>query len=390
MSIKRASELLNIPEKEFNEFSEIDPFNGFELSGYISRHGDHRYGAMVIVAVDEVPCEQVIFATPKLHYPFDKHGKYTWPTIDELQAFEKLDGTNILAYRYLHRGQIYVSYKTRLSPVLKQSQFGDFLSLWKECLKKNPWVEKAIADNPDFNLSFELFGSRNPITIQYEIDLDTALLFGVRKHDHAIRPPTQLVLSPNAKLPGQNTLTESPWYKDVEITEPTNLYNAYRMEASRRNAQELLTEGNVFYVHSGSKWHMFKCKPEEIEKIHWAAGGIPQIAIYNTIINAYEDMDQPDISYINQLLLEEYTQKQIEDREDSIAKLFKKAKKQMDLKKNVNEVYRKAMEEGFDIKVDKNKTLRWMSQFFSRDDMKKVGTVILKQAGLNKPKFRRA
>jgi hypothetical protein len=388
--INKARTLLYVQEKELNGFSEIDPFNGFKLDGYICRHGDYRYGAMYIGAVDGIPCNQVVWSTPKLHYPFDKHGKYNWPTIDELQAFEKLDGTNILAYRYVHKEQTYVTYKTRLSPVLKQSQFGDFLSLWKECLQDNPWIDKAIADNPDYNLSFELFGARNPITVQYEVDLDTAILFGIRQHDHAIRPPTQLLLPKDAKLPEQNTLATSPWYKDVKITEATDLYHAYRIEASRRNAQELLTEGNVFYVHSGGKWLMFKCKPEEIEKIHWAAGGIPQISIYNTIINAYEDMDQPDIPYITQLLLEEYTQKQIDDREDAIAKLFKKAKKQMDLKKNVNEVYRKAMEEGFDITVDKNKTLRWMSQFFSRDDMKKVGTVILKQAGLNKPKFRRA
>lgn len=385
MLINRASELLNIPEKEFNEFSEIDPFNGFKLSGYISRHGDHRYGAMVILKIDEEPCEHIVYATPKLHYPFDKYGKYTWPTIDELEVWTKLDGTNILAYQYIHKGQTYTTYKTRLSPVLKQSQFGDFLSLWKECLQNNPWIEKAIGNNPDYNLSFELYGTRNPITVQYEVDLDTALLFGIRRHDHAIKPPTQLVLPEDTKLAGQTSI-----YEKSSVEDPTKLYNAHREEGSKQNKEALTTEGNVFYIHSGGKWHMFKCKPEEIEKIHWSAGGIPQISIYNTIINAYEDMDQPDIPYVNQLLLEEYTQKQIDDRADSIAKLFKKAKKQMDLKKNVNEVYRKAQEEGFDIKADKNGTLRWMSQFFTRDDMKKVGTVILKQAGLNKPKFRRA
>jgi hypothetical protein len=390
MSIKRASELLNIPEKEFNEFSEIDPFNGFRLSGYISRHGDHRYGAMVIVAVDGVPCEQVIYATPKLHYPFDKHGKYVWPSIDELHIYEKLDGTNILAYQYFHkgRGEFYTTYKTRLSPVLKQSQFGDFLSLWKECLIRYPWVQKVIDTNiKTHNLSFELYGNRNPITVEYETDLSTALLFGVDKVNHHVKPPTQLQIFPETLLAGT---VPHVFSKEDADKDPTQLYNSYRASGSQLNKDSLTTEGSVFYVHSGGKWHMFKCKPEEIEKIHWAAGGIPQIAIYNTIINAYEDMDQPDIPYINQLLLEEYTQKQIDDREDSIAKLFKRAKKQMDLKKNVNEVYRKAMEEGFDIKADKNGTLRWMSQFFSRDDMKKVGTVILKQAGLNKPKFRRA
>ena len=138
MSSPRACQLLHVPEKELNQFAEIDPFNGFTLHGYISRRGDHSYGAMAIVAIDGVPCEQIVWATPKLHYPFDKYGKYNWPLIDELEIYEKLDGTNILAYSYEHKGKTYLTYKTRLSPVLKHSQFGDFLTLWKECLKKNP------------------------------------------------------------------------------------------------------------------------------------------------------------------------------------------------------------------------------------------------------------
>jgi hypothetical protein len=386
MSLNKAQALLYVQEKELNEFSEIDPFNGFKLSGYLCRHGDYRYGAMLIVAIDGVPCEQVVWSTPKLHYPFDKHGKYVWPTIDELECWEKLDGTNILAYQYEHKGKVYTSYKTRLSPVLKQSKFGDFLSLWKECLEKYPWIAQVVADNPDYNISFELYGMRNPITIMYEVDIETAVLFGVHKQTHQIRPPSQLSLPKKVILPGTTT-----WYKKPDLSNPTVIYQESRHNSSEQNRKNpsLITEGEVFYVHSGGKWIMFKCKPEEIEKIHWSAGGIPQISIYNTIINAYEDMDAPDIPYINQLLLEEYTQKQIDDREDTIKKLFKKAKKQMDLKRNVNEVYRRATEEGFDIAKDKNATLRWMSQFFERDEMKKVGTVILRQAGLNKPKCRR-
>lgn len=386
MSISKARALLYVQEKELNEFTEIDPFNGFKLSGYLSRHGDHRYGAMFIAAIDGIPCEQVVWATPKLHYPFDKYGKYVWPTVDELEIYEKLDGTNILAYQYEHKGKMYTSYKTRLSPVLKHSQFGDFLSLWKECLEKYSWIKKAIADNPDYNISFELYGMRNPITIMYEVDIETAVLFGVHRKTHLIRPPSQLILPKDVIIPGTTT-----WYERPDLSNPTAIYQESRHDSSEQNRKNptLVTEGEVFYVHSGGKWHMFKCKPEEIEKIHWSAGGIPQISIYNTIVNAYEDMDNPDVSYINKLLLEEYTQKQIEDREEVIKKLFKKAKKQMDLKRNVNKVYRLATEEGFDITKDKNATLRWMSQYFERDEMKKVGTIILKQAGLNKPKCRR-
>ena len=369
--IGKARKLLNVQEKVLKQFSERDPFNDHTIEGYLSRHGDHRYGAMAILSINEEPCEQVVWATPKLHYPFDKHGKYIWPSVDELEIWEKLDGTNILAYRYTYNGRTYITYKTRLSPVLKASQFGDFLSLWKEYLEGNPWVEDVIKLNPDYNLSFELYGSRNQITVEYEEDLAAALLFGVRAEDHAIRPPSQLKLPQYAALPRQ-----ASFFQKSDLEEPTAIYQKSRTDNSVRNQEALSSEGDVFYVHTNGKWVMFKCKPEEIEKIHWTTGGIPKISIYNTCMNAYEDTDDPDVDYAKQLLLEEYTESQIEKAGERIAKLFKKAKKQVELKRRVNGVYRRAQAEGFDIKADKRKTLRWMSQFFERDQMKKVGTVI--------------
>jgi len=46
--INIASEALTVPEDELNEFELEDPFNkGHLLSGFISRRGDHRYGAVL-------------------------------------------------------------------------------------------------------------------------------------------------------------------------------------------------------------------------------------------------------------------------------------------------------------------------------------------------------
>jgi uncharacterized protein (UPF0335 family) len=383
-SKEEISELLYVNPKKLKAFEEQDPINGLALSGYLCIQSDHRYGMLILLQVENEECEQIIYATPKLHYPFDKNGNYNWPKIDELELYEKLDGTNVLSYHYQYQGDDYVTFKTRLTPILKESKFGNFLGLWKEYTEQNKWIEDVIRLNPDYNLSFELYGSRNPITIMYEVDLEVALLFGVRHKDHAIKPPSQLKTTTETSIPQTTSLQQKPGESDI-----TNVYNGIRFEGSKKNADSLVTEGAVFYVHNGGRWSMFKCKPEEIEKIHWTAGGIPKISLWNTIINAYENTDDPSIEDIIELLQEEYTETQIAKATNPIAKMYKKAAKHMQLKRSINEVYERAQTEGFDIKADKNGTLRWMSQFFEKAQMRKVGSIILKQAGLNKPKFRR-
>src|SRR5437763_962993 len=82
---------------------------------------------------------QVIYATPKLHYPFGKDGRFHFPPIQRLSIYEKLDGTNVLAFRYRDaQGTTRVSYKLRLSAVLRNSKWGAFLDYWKELLARHP------------------------------------------------------------------------------------------------------------------------------------------------------------------------------------------------------------------------------------------------------------
>ena len=73
-------------------------------------------------------------------------------------------------------------------------------------------------------------------------------------------------------------------------------------EINNKN-EKFLVEGMVLYAHVGEpSWRMFKCKPEEIEKIHWAASGvIPKREIWNTAINSFEDKE-PSIKHLEELL----------------------------------------------------------------------------------------
>jgi len=374
--LQTAINILDVKENDLHEFEVEDTFNGKTLHGVISKRNDHRYGALIIFAVDGIPCApQVIYGTPKMHYPFDKTGVYKWPKINELQAWEKLDGSNVLSFWYRDslKHKWYVTYKTRLSPIIKDSSFGGFKTMWLELLEDNPWIRDVIKKNPAYNLSFELYGSRNPITIKYKEPLTTALLFGIERGTHNIHPPKALILPKEVRLPAKVVYNKE---------DPTEFYNNMRASCSKANAEELTTEGLVLYVNNGESWTQIKMKPEEIEKIHWSSGGIPANSIWTTCINAFEDREEVDLPYVTELLKEDFNDQQIIKSENRIKKIFSEARAHVVLTKQVNDVWARARSYGLDITEDKDATMRFMSNFFKKEDMRKVGTIVLKQAGL--------
>jgi hypothetical protein len=99
--IDEASKILDVKIDTLKEFREVDSFNNNLLEGYICRQSDHRYGCLLITKVNDEDCQQIIWTTPKLDYPFDKVGNYHFPDCKQIQFYEKLDGTNILSYHYL-------------------------------------------------------------------------------------------------------------------------------------------------------------------------------------------------------------------------------------------------------------------------------------------------
>lgn len=384
--IQKASKLLDVKEDELMSFSTTDSFNNDNLlEGFICRKSDHRYGALVIFKINDEETEQIIWATPKLHYPFDKAGVYQWPNVYQSEYYEKLDGTNILAYWYVHNKYNYVTYKTRLTAVVKDSGFSDFKSMWEEYTKNNTWIRDSIYGNPEWNLSFELFGSRNPITIKYDFPLEVNLLFGIRKIDHIIRPPKDLYLPKDSKIPKSFNLLGALHNTKDDLTDT---YNHFRTLSSDKNKDELLTEGMVMYAHVGEpSWRMFKCKPEEIEKIHWTASGvIPKNSLFTTGMNVFESNDNPTINDFLELLKEEYPQELITKNTFRIENVWKEVEARIEFIQMVNAIWKMAIDKGFDIAKDKNETMRFISQYFPKTSMGKVGGIILKQAGLLKSK----
>lgn len=367
-----AGYIFSISPDLFNQFEILDEFNNNTLKGVICRQNTSLYGMMIIFKVNEEECLQIIYGTPKLHYPFDKNYNFKWPECQRVECWEKVDGTNVLAYTYSYHGQKFLTYKVRMNPIIKNNQFGLLKDLWIECLQNHPWIKELSLVNPDYNISFELIGSRNKITVDYPFPIKPILLFGVDKQYKTIVSPSSLLKPNGTILPRKYNITED------NLTES---YMKLREEMSKRNKNGLIEEGIVVYTNDKYNiWTMFKCKPKEIEEIHWASDFINEHSLWTTAINSFEN--NPSFDEFVDLLKEEYSEKQIEKSMSRISKTYSRAKDHIILSKQVNEVWKIAKEKGFDVCKDKSETFRFMSKYFDKKQMGKIGTIVLSQAGL--------
>ncbi|PWU09069.1 MAG: hypothetical protein C5B50_28390 [Verrucomicrobia bacterium] len=378
--IETASQLLGVDAKWLQAFDVTDPFNDeSRLEGFLSLRPDHRYGALALLRVGGQPAPQVIYATPKLHYPFGKDGSFHFPPIRRAIVYEKLDGTNVLAYRYWDAsGGTRLTYKLRLAPVLRNSKWGPFLDYWKELLAKYPDIPRLAQIN-NCNVSLEMYGARNAHLLAYQVDLEAAVLFGIRPADAAIIPPFELQ---TLGVPVAPLLVELDAAED-----PVNRYGALRavMESRNRPAEdEKLTgiEGAVWYVSEPSgRVTLWKCKPESVEEIHWATG-INKAAVVATCWNALETSDVLNYEVLLPLLLEEYQQDDIERFRSHIDEAIAEVNREFNFRQKVWAAYNDLQAKGLSLRADKGQVMRALSQQFRREEIQKVYTAIARREGL--------
>jgi len=366
-----ATELIGLDEKWLQPFDVGDPFNDdLRLRGFLCQKPDHRYGALVITHVDDAETPQLIVATPKLHYPFGKDGSFHFPPIKSIHLYEKLDGTNVLAYRYRDgAGQWRLTYKLRLSATLRNSRWGPFLDMWQELLQTHPTIPQLVEAN-GCHISFEMYGARNAHLVVYENDLAVAVLFGVMR-DASVIPLHKLDLLgvPGTSLFGQIAAGEDAIAKYAEI-------RAQMEQRNRPTEDDKLTgiEGTVWYVEEpGSRVSLWKCKPESVEAIHWALG-VNKKAVIATCWNLLETSDDFSYDTLLPMLAEEYEPRDIEAFRPHIEDCIRQVQHEFEFKERVLDEYTKL---GVSIRVDKAGVMRALSQRFARNEMKKVYALIM-------------
>lgn len=373
--INDAAQLLGVDPKFLQPFDTSDPFNDeLRLEGFLCQRPDHRYGALALMRVAGESAPQVIFATPKLHYPFGKDGSFHFPPIRRAMIYEKLDGTNVLAYRYRNADRrLRTTYKLRLAPVLRNSKWGNFLDYWKELLMTHPDIAR-LAEINDCNVSFEMFGARNAHLISYGNELSPAVLFGVRSADGSVVAPFQLQ---TLDVPTAPLLAVLDGDKDAVAR-----YGELRAEMETRNhpaedGKLSGTEGAVWYVSEpNGRVSIWKCKPESVEAIHWAVG-INKVAVIATCWNALETSDALTYDTLLPLLLEEYQPDDIERFRMHIEAAMDEVNREFNFRHQVWEAYAELKAKGLSLRADKRNVMRALSQRFRRDQMKRVFGALL-------------
>ena len=365
--------------KNWNDFAEIDPWNPQNfVEGKISRNMNTYYGALMIEKINgkELPFTQLIYCTPKMHYPFDENNRWVAPKVQLIERYTKLDGTNIFAFMYNDSvGNKFVSYKTRLRPFLSDSKFGPFTDMWNEIMS-SPGFDKLdnLIKDSGINLSFELYGSRNVHLIKYPVSLAASLLFG-RKNKQVI-PPSHLpkditdTLSNVAmiqSLDGQSEYTKQ--YKDIQVELEANLSQDDNPDVYFGD------EGEVWYLLDlQDNWSQFKLKPHLIEQIHWANSGINKNMIIAACYKAIENFNEPTRENVIQVLSEDNTELEIDKVYYGIGKYLKETQVDMQLRRSVISEYQTL---GMNIITNKKDVMRTMSTKFKKDEMKRVFSIIM-------------
>lgn len=371
---------MNVEEifgKDYREFCETDPFNlQNEVRGYISRKATEYYGALIITHINGMSVkEQLIMGTPKMHYPFTTtqigERRYSFPIANKIEIFEKLDGTNILVYSYTDGENIFYTCKTRLMPFAHAgSKWGNFFAMWNEVACNDFAYICDLLTTHNCNLSFELYGARNPHLVIYDTPLAYALLFGVTNTGNII-PPTQI----NCQLPKVQLLsTIDKNYEDSYLALQKKLEGNLRKLDNDTYAG---IEGAVWYLQTVDKRTIqYKCKPETIEIIHFSQGaGISKNSILATCWNALENVEKLTVDFIKQLLTEEFEAVKIEANHYLIESCINIVEQSLAFRERVLTEYKATR---LDIHLDKVAVMRKMSKKFERNEMSKVYTTIMR------------
>ena len=349
-----------------------DPFNTNNfLTGEINKTEGSKYGQRRLTHINRMKCvEQIIYCTPKIHYPFNRFGKFYYRNTPEVSpVYEKYDGTNIVGYQYIYRKKVFVTYKTRLRPVLGTSRYGDFVGLWKEMLEKYPHIPDIIKKY-DVNLSFELYGVLNKLLIIYPFRLDLILIFALDRFTGQIELPDRFQdYFPTAKV----------YYNIKPQHDFPSFYKRIAGEIESTNVviskDEIKgSEGAVVYVREENQWKQWKLKPETIFGIH-TAPGLNQISIRTTVYNALENTSIQDLTYsiVVDLLEEEFQPRDIIDRKTLILKIIEEVKGEiLDRHKSID-LYKKF---GVSILQDKVQVMQFLSQHFEKGKMRYIYTIL--------------
>ncbi len=348
--IKRGQQVL---DSDYSEFSATDPFNPQNhVEGQINFSRDKSYGSVKIKKINGESADQPqIFGTPKIAYPFGLGHNYRFPSAERIYRFRKYDGTNIFMYRYRNNGMAYITFKVRLFPFLR----GRYITMWQYILRKYQQIPELFKMNPNVTgFSFELYGSDNPHTIQYEdVKLDIVLLFGLRERQSQIVLNTELETGDIPKAEQLGTVEKDyVWHYEQEQQDLDRRLEFIGLDEKQAPIFRG-EEGSIWYVKIKDTHEIrpYKCKPHRIEQVHWTQTQtqLSATVIWSTILKAFENWENPELDEIIAILNEDYPIHQITISMGQIKQMLNAAKNAADTEKKIWELM---VIQGFDGNTD--------------------------------------
>ena len=361
-------------------FSETDPYNPQNtLEGFVNRRQGQLYGALWITKVNGKLCKQLIYSAPKQHYPFNKDNEWLFPECDYVDLYEKLDGTCIISYTYKDsKGNQFLTYKTRLRPFLGKGKFGNFFALWNEIREKYPKIDE-LCTNIGWTFVFELYGKRNKILVDYDVPLDTKLIFMIAKSNGQISPPSIVKISEETTIPvldckgmitgWDNYNLEGKKGQYLKIQEELEL----GLKIDEENKIIKGEEGQVWYFMKEGYAIQIKNKPPTILKYHWSGDALSYESVYTTVINAFENFDSPTYDDVVGLLTEEFDISKIEKSRVRIENTIERVAFDKKIQFEIVEIYNKL---GVDINKDKRTVMRHFSTLYPKNQSSRIFTLL--------------
>lgn len=334
-----------------SEFDEIDPYNPENRVAGIIYRTNQEYGSMLIKTVNGKSCEQYIHATPKFYYPgntlsYRSYEPGLFPEFTSIVVYDKLDGTNIFAYRYKNaEGKPFITFKTRLVPFLKANGFKDWILMWNKMVEKYHDQISAIKDfifyNEDISgVAFEMYGSANRILVEYKEPLDIAMLYYIDT-DGNVHDPAGYNFGDLTGGHDCNKPKEVAFITDG--VNPDSVYQSLIETLEKQFVESRSVEGCMFYIHTTTGTIAWKCKPPSVLSAQSEGSTIGYDDAYTTALNAMESVGSIDDleKETYALLSEVYDDLTIEMCKIRIDKAIKEAKTYVLFRKDVVSTFKR-------------------------------------------------
>lgn len=378
-----------VSRKHWQDFDVTSP-GGVHFAGYLCRQESEWLGTLALTRVAGRERLEFIAGMPKIPYPYRRdHGQVQLaipipPRATDARFTIKLDGTCIVWYALRDdEGHVLeVIPRTRLTPVLKPSRWGDWNALLAEALPDRTPVERAVREQ-NVTLAFELWGYRNPHLISYDTALALTLHTGIR-HKRMLAFPHLAQIARRYGLP----LVES-----IQVATPdaAGLAAAYRawqekMEAvnAAAGADRYVQEGAVLVISTARTARYYKCKPPSIEEIHWRVDqSIGQEVIRQALYKMRENGYNFAGGQVEDLIAElekDFQRPYVEQQEELIRRVW--IEYVVELQKK--EWLRGLVEQSGLAPRDTPNLMRYLSQHYPRKEMSWVYNAVVELYGVKR------